>query len=81
MANISLPLLNSLSELHGTDVVDVEPGKAARQDGHLMIKPDENRRDVDVQALSTAPAHTQTSCWWGGAPNRTQTARLVHAIV
>ena len=27
----------------------------------------------------TAPAHTQTSCWWGGAPNLTRTALLVQA--
>lgn len=38
--------------------------------------PDPGRRG---QARSTAPAHTQTSCWWGGAPNLTRTARLVQA--
>jgi hypothetical protein len=27
----------------------------------------------------TAPAHTQTLCWWGGAPNLTRTALLVQA--
>ncbi len=35
---------------------------------------------ITSQARSTAPAQTHTSCWWGGAPNLTRTARFVQAI-
>jgi hypothetical protein len=38
-----------------------------------------SRLSVCDQALWTAPAQTHTSCWWGGAPNLTLTARLVQA--
>ena len=39
----------------------------------------QSRLSVCDRALSTAPAQTHTSCWWGGAPNLTLTARLVQA--
>ena len=39
----------------------------------------QSKLSVCDQALSTAPAQTHTSCWWGGAPNLTLTARLVQA--